>query len=45
MIKTKYNLEKIKKLSSFDDHLKEKLKDPKFKQGFILASKRFLWTK
>lgn len=38
--KKKYNLAKIKKLTKFDDVLKEKLKDPKFKKGFNLALKR-----
>ena len=38
--KKKYNLEKIKNLTKFDDVLKEKLKDPEFKKGFNLALKR-----
>lgn len=37
----KYNLKKVKSLPSFDDDLKEKLKDPKFKKGFNLALKRW----
>lgn len=40
-MKTKdYNLKKIKSLPSFDDDLKEKLKNFAFKDGFDLASKR-----
>ncbi|MEA3463809.1 MAG: helix-turn-helix transcriptional regulator [Patescibacteria group bacterium] len=39
--KKKYNLAKIKNLRGFDDDLKEKLKDPKFKKGFDLALKRW----
>ena len=39
--KKKYNLAKIKSLGSFDDDLKEKLKNPKFKKGFDLALKRW----
>lgn len=35
-----YNLKKIKNLPSFKDDLKEKLKNPEFKEGFVLASKR-----
>ena len=38
--KKKYNLAKIKSLLSFDDALKEKLKNSKFKKGFNLALKR-----
>jgi len=37
----KYNLKKIKNLPSFDDDLKEKLKDLKFKEGFDLALRRW----
>lgn len=40
MSNKKYNLKKIKSLPGFDDALKEKLKDPKFKKGFNLALKR-----
>ena len=39
--KKKYNLAKIKSLNSFDDDLKEKLKNSKFKKGFDLALKRW----
>lgn len=41
MSNKKYNLEKIKTLPSFDDDLKDKLKNPKFKKGFDLAFKRW----
>lgn len=41
MSNKKYNLKKIKCLRSFDDDLKEKLKNPKFKKGFDLALKRW----
>lgn len=41
MSNKKYNLTKIKKLIKFDDTLKEKLKNPKFKKGFDLALKRW----
>ncbi|PIR13301.1 transcriptional regulator [Candidatus Falkowbacteria bacterium CG11_big_fil_rev_8_21_14_0_20_39_10] len=41
MSSKKYNLKKIKSLPTFEDDLKEKLKDPKFKQGFDLAYKRW----
>ena len=37
----KYNLKKVKSLLSFEDGLKEKLKNPKFKKGFDLALKRW----
>ena len=37
----KYNLKKIKNLHSFDDDLKEKLKNKEFKKGFDLALKRW----
>lgn len=36
----KYNLKKIKALPTFDDDLREKLRDPEFKKGFNLALKR-----
>ncbi|MFC1613401.1 helix-turn-helix domain-containing protein [Patescibacteria group bacterium] len=36
----KYNFKKIKSLPSFDEDLKEKLKNTEFKEGFALASKR-----
>ena len=39
--KKRYNLTKIQKLAEFDDALKEKLKNPKFKKGFDLALKRW----
>ncbi|MCD4705919.1 helix-turn-helix transcriptional regulator [bacterium] len=39
--KKKYNLAKIKKLAKFDDDLKKKLKNSKFKKGFDLALKRW----
>ncbi|MBU4331699.1 helix-turn-helix transcriptional regulator [Patescibacteria group bacterium] len=37
----KYNLKKIESLPSFEDDLKEKLKNPKFKKGFGLSLKRW----
>lgn len=38
----KYDPKKIKKYtSSFNEHLKKELKDPKFKQGFDSAYKRW----
>lgn len=37
----KYNFQKIKNLPDFDDDLKEKLKNPKFKKGVSLALKRW----
>lgn len=35
-----YNLKKIKSLPCFQEGLREKLKNPEFKEGFDLASKR-----
>jgi len=40
MSKKKYNLEKIKQLTSFDDVLAEKLKNPEYKKAFDIAVKR-----
>lgn len=37
----KYNFKKIKNLPDFEDDLKKKLKNPKFKKGFVLALKRW----
>lgn len=37
----KYNLKKIKNLPCFDGDLKEKLKNPEFKEGFDLALRRW----
>jgi DNA-binding transcriptional regulator YiaG len=40
MSKKKYNLEKIRQLTSFDDVLAESLKDPEYKKAFNVALKR-----
>lgn len=41
MSNKKYDLKKIKNLLNFDDVLRDKLKNPKFKKGFNLALKRW----